>query len=200
MKPDAPAKPNVLWIFTDQHRGQAMSCAGDPNIETPNLDRLGREGIRFSNAYSNTPICTPARANVYTGQYITSHGALANHCPLLPNRGPQMAQVMSDAGYKTCHYGKWHLCGGSAGQHYVSPYFRPGWREWIGWECMHAIAGAGTYYDSAYCEGVENVIKLHRIDKFQPDWLTDRTIEWLGKQTPGQPWFHVVSIETPHSP
>jgi arylsulfatase A-like enzyme len=193
-------RTNVLWIFSDEHRGFAMGCAGDPNIETPNLDRLEREGVRFQHAYSNTPVCTPARGCIYTGQYITTHGARANHYPLLPGRSPQMAEVMRDAGYRTSHYGKWHLSGGSVCQHFVSPFFRPGWEEWIGWECMHGGTGAGTYYDTRYGEGHRR-IQPNKIDKFQADWLTDRTIEQIERRAGGDvPWFHVVSIETPHPP
>jgi arylsulfatase A-like enzyme len=194
-------KPNVLWIFTDQHRGQAMSCAGDPNINTSHLDRLAAEGVYFPLAYSNTPICVPARGTVYTGQYITRHGAIANHFPLLPDKGPQMAEVMQRAGYDTCHHGKWHLSGGTINQHFVSPYFRPGWNEWIGWECMHGSMGEGTYFRTNYCEGVGKDIKINTTDKYQPDWLTDRSIQWLkSKERREKPWFHVISIETPHGP
>lgn len=192
-------KPNVLWIFVDEHRGDAMGCAGDPNIETPHLDRLEAEGVRFSRAYSNTPICTPARGTVYTGQYITSHGARANHYPLLPDRGPQMAEVMSAAGYRTCHHGKWHLSGGTVNQHFVSPFFRPGWDEWIGWECMHGLADNGTYYDTTYGKG-DIKIRAEKIDGFQTDWLTDRSVEFVERQSSDQPWFHALSIETPHPP
>ncbi len=176
-----------------------MSCAGDPNIDTPNMDRLQNEGLGFRKAYSNSPICTAARSCIHTGQYITSSKCLANHMPLLPTAGPQMAQVMREAGYRTCHYGKWHLSGGSVRQHFVSPYFRPGWDEWIGWECMHGHAGLGTYSETFYGEGDED-IRPKQIDKYQADWLADRSVAWLEKQNAETPWFHVLSIETPHDP
>ncbi len=66
-------KPNILWIFSDQHRVQALSCYGSENVDTPNLDRLANEDIRFTNAYANTPICSPFRACLYTGKYMSSH-------------------------------------------------------------------------------------------------------------------------------
>ncbi len=191
-------RPNVLWIFVDEFAAYAMSCAGDPNISTPNLDRLANEGVRFTQAYRNTPICVPARACVYTGQFITTHGTKANHYPLIP-KAPQTAQVMSEAGYRTSHHGKWHLSGGTVNQHFVSPFFRPGWQEWIGWECMHGKAGNGTHYNTSYSDSDRN-IKAKQIDKFQADWLTDRTVESLENRDTDQPWFHVISIETPHPP
>jgi len=61
-------RPNILWMFSDQHSANAMSCYGDPNVETPILDRLADEGLRFTNAYSNAPLCSPFRACLYRGQ------------------------------------------------------------------------------------------------------------------------------------
>ena len=137
-------RPNVLWIFSDQHRASATGCYGDPNIETPHLDRLAREGIRFTNAYSNTPLCSPFRACLYTGQYITTHGVTSLFRPLLPAQQPELPEVLREGGYHTSHMGKWHLGGGDCPTHYVSPYFRPGWDEWLGWENSN-VPMATTY-------------------------------------------------------
>ena len=63
------SQTNVLWIFCDQLIYHNLSCNGDPNIQTPNLDRLASEGANFRHAYTPCPVCTPARANVLTGQY-----------------------------------------------------------------------------------------------------------------------------------
>ena len=126
--------PNILWIFSDQHRACAMGCAGDPNIETPNLDNLASDGTRFSNAYSTCPLCSPFRATLYTGQYIHRHGVISLFRPLLPNVGKQLPEALQAGGYRTSHMGKWHLSGGDCPCHYVSPFFRPGWDDWAGWE------------------------------------------------------------------
>ena len=66
------SQPNLLWIFCDQLRYQALSCNGDPNIQTPNIDRLAAEGVRCTNAYSHYPVCVPFRAGLVTGQYPTT--------------------------------------------------------------------------------------------------------------------------------
>jgi arylsulfatase A-like enzyme len=208
-------KPNILFIFSDQHRPHAMSCYGDPNIETPNLDRLAEEGVLFTNAYSTCPVCAPFRACLYTGQYINTHGVTSLFKPLLPNQ-PVLAEVLRDAGYHTSHMGKWHLAGGDCPSHFVSPYFRPGWDEWLGWE------NSNHPWATEYGIGPMPHPYL-TMEKYQTDGLTDFTVEWLKKQAERQesgnggatgerreemestettdgrkPWFHVVSIEPPH--
>lgn len=185
-------QPNVLWLFTDQHRAQSMSCAGDPNIETPHLDRLAAEGIRFEQAYSNSPICSPSRACIYTGLYASSHGAFALHVPVKPGL-TMIQQVFKDLGYRTSHYGKWHMSGGAAPSHFVSPYFRPGWDDWKGWE------NSNEPFATEYSEG-GFPLPLLTLKGYQTDALTDLTLDFIKDQTSDKPWFHVVSIEPPHGP
>ncbi len=184
--------PNVLWIFSDQHRADTLSCYGDPNIDTPNLDRLADEGARGNNVYSNTPLCSPFRANLYTGQYITTHGVTSLFKPLLP-RQPVLPQVLRENGYHTSHMGKWHLGGGDGPSHFVSPYFRPGWSDWMGWE------NSNEPFATEYGVG-DMPSPLLKFNRFQTDALTDMTIEWLEKRLGcPEPWFHVMSIEPPHN-
>jgi arylsulfatase A-like enzyme len=185
-------RPNILFVFSDQHRAQAMGCAGDPNAATPNLDRLAAEGTRFANAYANTPLCAPFRASLYTGRYITTHGVTSLHRPLLPVQ-PELPELLRAAGYRTCHYGKWHLAGGAGPCHFVSPYFRPGWDEWRGWE------NSNEPFATAYSEG-DLPRPLLRMEGYQTDELTDWTLAWLDGLQDDRPWFHVMSIEPPHPP
>lgn len=185
------ARPNILWIFPDEHRGSAMSCAGDPNIETPHLDRMASEGARFANAYTNNPLCSPFRASLMTGQYCTTNGVISNHRPLLHDQ-PVLAELLSQAGYHTSYMGKWHISGGCFGHHFVSPWFRPGWDDWLGWE------NSNVHFDFEYSVG--NSPRILRSGGYMTDWLTDRTIEWLDEYADDKPWFHVVSIEPPHPP
>lgn len=173
-----------------------MSCAGDPNIPTPNLDRLAEEGVRFENAYSNTPICSPFRASLYTGQYIHTHGVVSLHRPLIP-AAPQLAQVLKENGYLTSHLGKWHLSGGDVVQPFVSPYYRPGWDRWVGWEASN------RFFHTLYAEGdmpwKEDVAEQALVG-YQTDALTDMTIDFIESYDGSAPWFHVMSFEPPHSP
>ena len=188
-------RPNILWIFSDQHSANATGCYGDPNIETPHLDRLGAEGIRFTNAYSNAPLCSPFRACLYRGQYIHTHGVTSLFRPLLPDLAqPVFHEVLQQQGYYTSHMGKWHLSGGDCPCHFVSPYFRPGWDEWLGWE------NSNRPMATAYGVG-DHPVPYRIFDKYQTDAITDHTVDWLQRPERGeQPWFHVMSVEPPHGP
>ena len=103
--------PNVLFIMTDQQRWDALGCAGNSEIKTPNIDRLAREGVQFLNAYSACPVCVPARSSILTGRTIFNVKVLGNadidndDIPQVPT----FDQVLSDSGYRTEYYGKWHV-------------------------------------------------------------------------------------------
>src|SRR6185295_8914936 len=80
----AAAKPNILIVIADQWRAQALGYAGDPNVRTPNIDRFEKECVNFSQAVSGTPVCTPMRATMLTGQRPLTHGLFINDAPLNP--------------------------------------------------------------------------------------------------------------------
>lgn len=103
-------KPNILFIMTDQQSADAMSCAANPHLRTPALDRLAARGIRFDAAYSSYPLCVPARMSIFTGRMPHELGIYVN-CGEVdqPCGAPMLAARLRDAGYR-CHYvGKWHL-------------------------------------------------------------------------------------------
>ena len=103
--------PNVLIIMTDQQRWDALGCAGNPEIKTPNMDRLAKGGVQFLNAYSACPVCVPARSAILTGHTIFNVKVLGNgdidneDIPHIPT----FDQILSDNGYHTEYYGKWHV-------------------------------------------------------------------------------------------
>jgi len=103
--------PNVLIIMTDQQRSDALGCAGNLEIKTPNMDRLAKGGVQFLNAYSACPVCVPARSAILTGHTIFNVKVLGNgdidndDIPHIPT----FDQILSDNGYHTEYYGKWHV-------------------------------------------------------------------------------------------
>ncbi|HEY63275.1 MAG TPA: sulfatase-like hydrolase/transferase [Caldilineae bacterium] len=101
-------RPNVLCLVTDQQRHDHLGCAGNPIIQTPNIDRLARSGIRFERCYVNNPICMPSRATMWTGQSANAHHVRCNGMPL-DHRIPTIASALAEAGYRTHGVGKFHL-------------------------------------------------------------------------------------------
>lgn len=109
--PGARSRPNVLVIMSDQHKRSCLGAAGDPVAVTPNLDRLARESICFTNAYCNNPVCAPSRASLMTGLYSHHLETQGNNTPYLPAH-LTMAHHFSRAGYMTALIGKMHFVDG----------------------------------------------------------------------------------------
>jgi arylsulfatase A-like enzyme len=118
--PDRPERPNILLIFTDQHKLSAIRSYGDPPhggtpCRTPNLDRLAADGVRFETAYTACPVCSPARGTVMTGLYPHAHGIcsnvhnLGNSVHELADRPELLSRRLESAGYRCGYSGKWHL-------------------------------------------------------------------------------------------
>ncbi|MEO5998898.1 MAG: sulfatase-like hydrolase/transferase [Chitinophagaceae bacterium] len=118
-----PAKPNVLIIFIDDMGYGDLSCYGNKQVETTNIDGLAKQGTRFMQFYANSPVCSPSRVAMMTGQYPARHQFYTylaerakntqNNMPdFLPARVPTLAKIMHTNGYATAHFGKWHLGGG----------------------------------------------------------------------------------------
>ncbi|MGI6381572.1 MAG: sulfatase-like hydrolase/transferase [Anaerolineae bacterium] len=101
-------RPNILLFFTDQQRADTIHAGGNPVIRTPNLDRLASEGVRFSSAYTPSPVCVSARCSLIHGQYAHNTGCAYNGDPMPADR-PSFMQLLTDAGYRTHGIGKMHF-------------------------------------------------------------------------------------------
>ena len=189
-------RPNVLWIFADQLRHQALGCNGDADARTPNIDRLASEGVVCETAVSQCPVCMPFRAGLVTGQYNHVHGLRVHGDLLTPDRRT-IAHAYRAAGYATSYVGKLHLA--STNSHWsdgvefwVHPAMRAGFEDFYGFDLSN------HYYNTHYCTG--RTCKGIKIEGHQTDGLTDLTLEHLTEKAvkSGKPWFHVVSYEAPH--
>jgi arylsulfatase A-like enzyme len=195
---DSPPRPNVIWIFGDQHRAQSLGCAGDPNVHTPNFDRLATEGAYFPRALSGAPLCCPARGSILTSRY--PHECVPGHERPLPPEMPTIAHTLRENHYRTMYFGKWHLDGfhereGRGAFHIVPEDRRGGFEEWLGYE------NNNSPFDS-WVHGVGQP-EPRQLDGFETDALTDLLITRLEKRhTAGDdaPFFAVLSVQPPHNP
>ena len=191
------SQPNLLIIHTDQQSSWTLSAYGGTLIETPNIDRIGREGAIFTSFFTNSAICTPSRGCFVTGRYPHSHGAYTNNIPL--NRDEiTFARALLDAGYDTGYAGKWHLDG--------TP--RPGW---VHPERAMGFADARFMFNRGHFQKIEDspmkdmqpVVHPYGVigdeKTYTTDWLTDKTIDFLSRPR-ANPFCYMVSIPDPHDP
>jgi len=195
-------RPNILWVFGDQHRGQALGCAGDPNLATPEIDRMAVEGLHFHRAVSGCPWCTPFRGTLMTGRY--PHRCVYR-TPMAMDRSQRtIAHHLGDAGYRTHYVGKWHLDGsnGPGRTHVVPPEGRGGFLSWIGYENNNAQYDCHVHgHDERGDE-----IGMYRLPGYETDDLTDLMIARLRDEAARrgrgeeEPFFAVLSVQPPHGP
>ena len=106
----AQEKPNIIYIMTDQQCAEAMSCAGNPDLNTPNMDMLARRGVRFTNAYCAMPLSGPSRAAMFTGYMPSQSGMIENEMPLVDSlRNNTLGSLVAAEGYDCAYAGKWHV-------------------------------------------------------------------------------------------
>ena len=183
----AERKPNFIFVIADDHRWDAMGAvqrehgekARYPWFETPAMDRLASEGVRFRNAFVTHSICSPGRAGFLTGQYTHVNGVMDNDTPF-PATAVTHATLLRDAGYRTAYFGKWHM-GDQKGP-------RPGFQH------SASFINQGIYQDCPFeINGVMTPTK-----GWVDDVSTDLAIDWL-KANHAQPFSMVVGFKSPHN-
>jgi len=184
---DASAqRPNIIWIFSDDHAFQAIGAYGGRLAElnpTPHIDRLAREGMRFDRSYVENSICAPARGTLLTGKFSHLHGQLTNR----PTTGafhagqPIFPRYLKEAGYRTGLFGKTHIS--------LDSESLAAFHEWM------VLPGQGEYYRPIYHTPAGRV----EIDGWVDDVTTDHALEWLQAQT-GQsdPFLLMLHFKAPH--
>lgn len=174
-------RPNVLFVLMDDMRWDLMGCAGHPVIKTPALDRLAREGARFSNAFVSLSLCSPSRASYLTGLYAQVHGVFSNRTPLDFSRVTTFPQYFQRAGYRTAMFGKWHMG--------VDMEPKPGFDHWA------CFQGQGTYFDPKLNINGE----VTSLTGFTDDVTSGLAAEWMTKADE-RPFLAVVGFKSCHSP
>ncbi|MFF9022570.1 sulfatase family protein [Streptomyces eurythermus] len=190
-------RPNFLVILGDDLGWADLSAYGAPHIKTPNLDRLARQGVRFTDAYSGSATCSPTRFSLYTGRYPgRTEGGLAEPVAdrsqgLDPNH-PTLASLLKKAGYDTALIGKWH-CG-------WLPDYSPtksGWDEFFGnfGGVLEYFSKLGQLGDYDLYEGDAEYRDL----RYYTTVLTERAVEYVGRRH-RRPWLLNLNFTTPHWP
>ncbi len=192
-------QPNFVLIMTDTQATNVVGTYGHPELDTPNIDNLAKRGIKFDQAYTTCPLCTPARAGMFTGIYPHTAGAWTNNLPLSDNI-KTMGQRFQDNGYHTAYIGKWHL----DGHDYFGTGICPdGWDETYWYDGKLYLSGLGKEEIHLWREGLSSVESL-RAHNVQPEFtwahrISDRAIEFLQKHS-DEPYLLVVSYDEPHHP
>ena len=180
----AADRPNLIFILTDDQRWDALGSAGHPFFKSPNLDRLAQEGVRFSNAFVTTSLCSPSRATFLTGLYAHCHGVINNLTPWT-GRHLTFLERLAAAGYECALIGKWHMPGkGLPRLQGVDPFIS-----------FTAVAGQGKYFDCPlYINGKEVKTKGYLTDQ-----LTEYALDFL-KRPRERPFCLYLAHKAAHSP
>ena len=186
----AQPRPNVLFILADQWRFSAFTHARDPNVRTPNFDRLAGQGIYFARTYAANPVCTPNRSSILTGRYSHQHGMIHNDIMLPPSERP-MPRVFADAGYATHYVGKWHMDGPAK-----PGFVPPGWRR-RGIQTFEGF-NRGHYYPTG-AQYFTNEGELLHPNVYEPTYQADLAMAFM-KRNRANPFFCYLSWGPPHTP
>ena len=173
-------RPNVVVILVDDARWDDFGFAGHPFVKTPAVDQLAREGTRFLNAFATTPLCSPSRAALLTGQYVHTNGIIDNTArDAASHRLASFAIPLEAAGYRTGFFGKWHMGNDDTR--------RPGWTSWV------AMKGQGEAIDPQLNVDGERIVKKGYVT----DVLTDYVVEFL-RRDPGKPFMALLAHKALH--
>lgn len=193
-----PARPNVLVILADDLGWADLSSYGSPNIRTPNLDSLARQGVRFTDGYSSAAVCSPTRFALYTGRYpgrlrggVEEPIIFPDELLGLPPEHPTLASLLKDAGYATAMFGKWH-CG-------FLPWYSP---IKSGWEIFYGnLSGAVDYYSKVFVTGkdlYEGEVPVESLE-YYTDLIADHATDFVRRRHT-KPWLLNLNFTAPHSP
>ncbi len=172
-----PEQPNIIFIFTDDHSFQTLSAYDNRYIETPNLDRIARDGLLFANSFVSNSISAPSRATLLTGKHSHANGQLTNG-DIFDGSQQTFPKLLQENGYQTALIGKWHLQSDPTGFDY-----------------WNILPGQGNYYNPDFIEmGIRK-----RYEGYVTNLVTDFSIDWLNHQRkPDKPFLLMVNHKTIH--
>jgi arylsulfatase A-like enzyme len=171
----AAKRPNIIFIMSDDHACQAISAYGSTLVQTPNIDRIAKEGALMRNSFVTNSICGPSRAVILTGKYSHLNG-LKDNGTQFNGAQPTLPKILQANGYRTAIVGKWHL-----------------WSNPTGFDYWNILPGQGHYYNPPF-------IKMGKDTVYQgyvTDVITDLALQWIG-QNKQAPFFLMLHNKAPH--
>jgi arylsulfatase A-like enzyme len=171
-------RPNIIFIMSDDHAYQAISAYDNKLIKTPNIDRIAKMGMLFTNASVTNSICAPSRATILTGKHSHLHGKVDNHFPF-DSTNVTFPQLLQKAGYQTAMFGKLHFGN--------SPK---------GFDQYKILPGQGLYYNPEFITKYEGKIQ---VEGYVTDIITDMTLNWLeNERKEDMPFMLMYLHKAPH--
>ena len=178
---DAAGRPNFVIMMTDDQRADAISCAGNRVLSTPNMDRIASEGVRFRNMFVTNSLCRPSRATLLTGMYSHSHGIIDNKGKkrLKPDQ-PILSDLLHNAGYEVAFCGKSHISGALRDRK---------------WDYYFGYKGQGRYQNPVIAEGVDGKDVVY--PGYMDDIVTTKAVKWLAADH-DRPFCLFLFFKAPH--
>ncbi len=172
-------QPNIIFMMTDDHTTQAMTCYGGTLIQTPNLDRIANEGMRFDNCYVTNALSGPSRAAILTGKFSHANGYKDNRS-VFDGDQQTFPKLLQKAGYQTAIIGKWHLISDPQGFDF--------------WSILSGDHEQGHYYQPEFRENGKTIVE----PGYVTDVVTDKTIAFLEKRDKSKPFCVMYHQKAPH--
>lgn len=178
-KETSTKRPNIIFIMTDDHATQAISAYGSNLIETPNIDRIANEGIRFDNCYAVNALSGPSRACILTGKFSHKNGFTDNNTVFNGNQ-QTLPKILQEKGYQTAIIGKWHLKSTPQGFDF--------------WSIISGQDEQGDYYTPDFIENGKHI----KEEGYVTDIITDKVISFIKNRNKEKPYFLMYHQKAPH--
>lgn len=170
-------RPNIVFVFSDDHAYQAIGAYGSKLVDTPHLDQLAKSGMRFDRCLVTNAICGPSRATILSGKYSHANGFMTNNRGVFDGSQVTFPKLLQAAGYQTAVVGKWHLVSEPTGFNY-----------------WHILPGQGIYYNPPMNDNGKQVKHVG----YTTDIITDLSLQWLKNRDPKKPFMLMCQHKAPH--